>query len=141
MFHVQMGGFRVSHAVANGRIDSWFEEDAQIYDHPKNPYTRIDILPSSRKIEVKIAGVTVAETSNPLFLFETGLRTRYYLPKTSVRSSFRFFKYIHKTDIEKGEMGISNPKQNHHQMSLQRISTVLQRDDRREGVCRSYLVV
>ena len=65
-------------------IDSWFEEDAQIYDHPKNPYARIDILPSSREIEVKIGGVTVAETSNPLFLFETGLRTRYYLPKTSV---------------------------------------------------------
>jgi len=65
-------------------IDAWFEEDAQIYDHPKNPYTRIDILPSSRKIEVKITGITVAESSNPAALFETGLRTRYYLPKTSV---------------------------------------------------------
>lgn len=64
--------------------DAWFEEDQQIYDHPKNPYTRIDILPSSLKIEVKIAGVTVAECSNPMFLFETGLRIRYYLPKTSV---------------------------------------------------------
>lgn len=66
------------------KTDAWFEEDAQIYDHPKNPYTRIDILPSSRKIEVKIGGVKVAESSNPAFLFETGLRTRYYLPKTSV---------------------------------------------------------
>lgn len=64
--------------------DAWFEEDVQIYDHPKNPYTRIDILPSSRKIEVKVVGVTVAECSNPAFLFETGLRTRFYLPKTSV---------------------------------------------------------
>jgi hypothetical protein len=26
----------------------------------------------------------VAESSNPSFLFETGLRTRFYLPKTSV---------------------------------------------------------
>ncbi|KAL2071115.1 hypothetical protein VTL71DRAFT_12350 [Oculimacula yallundae] len=65
-------------------MDAWFEEDQQIYDHPKNPYTRIDILPSSRKIEVKIGGITVAESNNPMFLFETGLRTRYYLPKTSV---------------------------------------------------------
>jgi hypothetical protein len=64
--------------------DAWFEEDQQIYDHPKNPYTRIDILPSSRKIEVKLGGVTIAESSNPSFLFETGLRTRFYLPKTSV---------------------------------------------------------
>ena len=66
--------------------DSWFEEDQQIYDGVKNPYKRIDVLPSSRRIEVKIGGVTVAECSNPMFLFETGLRTRYYLPKTSVSS-------------------------------------------------------
>ena len=66
--------------------DAWFEEDQQIYDHPKNPYTRIDILPSSRKITVKIGGAVVAESSNPSFLFETGLRTRFYLPKTSVSS-------------------------------------------------------
>jgi uncharacterized protein (DUF427 family) len=65
-------------------IDAWFEEDQQIYDHPKNPYTRIDILPSSRKITVKIGGEVIADSSNPRFLFETGLRTRFYLPKTSV---------------------------------------------------------
>jgi len=74
-------------------LDAWFEEDAQIYDHPKNPYTRIDILPSSRKIEVKIGGVSVAESSNPAFLFETGLRTRFYLPKTSVK-----WEYLSKSD-------------------------------------------
>jgi uncharacterized protein (DUF427 family) len=65
--------------------DAWFEEDQPIYGHPKSPYIRIDILPSSRKIEVKIGGVTVAESSNPKILLETGLRPRYYLPKTSVR--------------------------------------------------------
>lgn len=64
--------------------DAWFEEDQQIYDHPKDPYTRIDILHSSRKIEIKIGGVLIAESSNPSLLFETGLRTRFYLPKTSV---------------------------------------------------------
>jgi len=74
-------------------MDAWFEEDAQIYDHPKNPYTRIDILPSSRKIEVKIDGTTIAESTNSLFLFETGLRTRFYLPKTSVE-----WKYLSKSD-------------------------------------------
>jgi len=69
-------------------MDAWFEEDQQIYDHPKNPYTRIDILPSSRKIEVKIGGATIAESSNSMFLFETGLRPRYYLPKTSVKQQY-----------------------------------------------------
>jgi len=73
--------------------DAWFEEDQQIYDHPKNPYTRIDILPSSRRITVKLGGVVVAESSNPSFLFETGLRTWFYLPKTSVK-----WEYLSKSD-------------------------------------------
>ena len=52
--------------------------------HPKDPYKRVDILPSSRNITVKIDGVTIAESNNNTFLFETMLRPRYYLPKTSV---------------------------------------------------------
>jgi len=65
-------------------MDAWFEEDEQIWVHPKDPYTRVDILPSSREIRVEVDGVTIAETSNALFLFETNLRTRFYMPKTSV---------------------------------------------------------
>lgn len=66
------------------KVDTWFEEDQPIYGHPKDPYKRIDILPSSRKITVKIDDVIVAESSNNMFLFETGLRTRFYMPKPSV---------------------------------------------------------
>ncbi len=65
-------------------VDTWFEEDQPIYGHPKDPYKRIDILPSSRKITVKIDDVVVAESSNNMFLFETSLRTRFYMPKPSV---------------------------------------------------------
>lgn len=65
-------------------LDSWFEEDEPIYVHPRDPYKRIHILPSSRKITVKIDGVTVAESSNNMFLFETMLRPRYYIPKTAL---------------------------------------------------------
>lgn len=66
------------------KADTWFEEDQPIYGHPKDPYKRIDILPSSRTITVKINGVLVAESSNSMFLFETMLRTRFYMPKPSV---------------------------------------------------------
>lgn len=66
-------------------MDHWFEEDEEVYVHARDPYTRIDILPSSRRVRVEIAGVTVADTSNASFLFETGLPVRYYLPKTDVR--------------------------------------------------------
>lgn len=66
-------------------VDSWFEEDEEVYVHPRDPYTRIDILASSRRVRVEIDGVTVAESSNPRLLFETNTPTRYYLPKTDVR--------------------------------------------------------
>jgi uncharacterized protein (DUF427 family) len=66
-------------------LDSWFEEDEEVFTHPRDPYTRVDILPSSRHVRVEVDGVTVAESTSPRLLFETGLPVRYYLPKTHVR--------------------------------------------------------
>src|SRR5207253_4335242 len=66
-------------------MDAWFEEDEEVFTHPRDPYTRVDILPSSRHVRVEVDGVTVAESTKPTLLFETGLATRYYLPKTDVR--------------------------------------------------------
>jgi len=66
-------------------MDAWFEEDEQVFTHPRDPYTRIDILPSSRHVRVEVDGVTIAESAKPALLFETGLPARYYLPKTHVR--------------------------------------------------------
>ncbi|HEY3946270.1 MAG TPA: DUF427 domain-containing protein [Solirubrobacteraceae bacterium] len=65
-------------------MDAWLEEDEQVFTHPRDPYTRVDILPSSRHVRVDVEGVTVAESTSPRLLFETGLPTRYYLPKTHV---------------------------------------------------------
>ena len=66
-------------------MDAWFEEDEQVFTHPRDPYTRVDILPSSRHVRVEVEGVTIAESTKPTLLFETGLPARYYLPKTHVR--------------------------------------------------------
>jgi uncharacterized protein (DUF427 family) len=66
-------------------MDEWLEEDEPVYTHPRDPYTRVDILGSSRHIEVKVDGVTVAESSQPRILFETGLPPRYYLPLADLR--------------------------------------------------------
>ena len=54
-------------------MDAWFEEDEQVFTHPRDPYTRVDILPSSRHVRVEVDGVTIAETTKPTLLFETGL--------------------------------------------------------------------
>lgn len=66
-------------------MSEWFEEEEIVYTHARNPYTRVDILPSSRHVRVEVAGVTVAETRQPRLLFETGLPTRYYVPLADVQ--------------------------------------------------------
>lgn len=64
----------------------WFAEDERLLGcHPKDPYKRIDILPSTREIRVELHGVVVASSKSNMFLYETMLRTRYYLPATSVK--------------------------------------------------------
>ena len=66
-------------------MDEWFEEDEPVYVHPRDPYTRVDILASSRHVGVQVDGVTVADSHQPRILFETGLPPRYYLPLTDLR--------------------------------------------------------
>jgi uncharacterized protein (DUF427 family) len=67
-------------------MDSWFEEDEQVFTHARDPHHRIDILRSSRHVEVIVSGVVVADSRRPTLLFETGMLTRYYLPLTDVRT-------------------------------------------------------
>ena len=66
-------------------LDAWFEEDEQVFTHARDPYTRGDILPSSRHVRVEADGVVIAESYKPTLLFETRLPVRFYLPKTDVR--------------------------------------------------------
>jgi uncharacterized protein (DUF427 family) len=68
-----------------GALDAWFEEDEQVFVHPRSPYTRVDALRSSRTVRVEVDGAVLAESSSPVLVFETGLPTRYYLPRTDVR--------------------------------------------------------
>jgi uncharacterized protein (DUF427 family) len=67
------------------QMDAWFEEDEEMFGHAKDPYKRIDILHSSCHVEVVAAGKTVADTTHPTLLFETGLPVRYYILKLDVR--------------------------------------------------------
>ncbi|MER6070111.1 DUF427 domain-containing protein [Streptomyces sp. NPDC001817] len=66
-------------------LDHWYEEEEQIFVHPRDPHKRVDALPSSRHVVVEIGGRVVADTRRPVLLFETGLPTRYYLPREDVR--------------------------------------------------------
>jgi uncharacterized protein (DUF427 family) len=66
-------------------MDAWFEEDEEVFVHPRDPYTRVDILRSSRAVRIEVDGTVVAETIRPTFLFETSLPRRTYIPKLDVR--------------------------------------------------------
>jgi len=62
------------------KMDHWYEEDEEIFVHARDPFRRVDCLPSSRRVEVFVGGEKVADSKKGFFLFETGHPTRYYLP-------------------------------------------------------------
>jgi len=66
-------------------MDHWYEDDEEIFVHPKDPFVRIDVRKSKQPIRVVIGGETVAETTQARLLYETGSVTRYYIPKEDIR--------------------------------------------------------
>ena len=68
-----------------GAVDAWFEEDVEVFVHPRSPEVRVDALPSSRHVRVLVGGEVIADSVRPTILYETGLPPRYYFPKTDVR--------------------------------------------------------
>ncbi len=63
-----------------------FEEDEEVIVHPRDPYTRIDVLRSSRHVRVMVDDTVVAESTRPRMLLESGLPVRWYLPRDDVRT-------------------------------------------------------
>ncbi|MFI5914486.1 DUF427 domain-containing protein [Dactylosporangium sp. NPDC051541] len=73
------------HLAVEWSAARWFEEEEEIFIHPRDPHKRVDAIASSRHVVVEIEGVTVAETRAPVLVFETTLPTRYYIPAGDVR--------------------------------------------------------
>ena len=65
-------------------LEHWYEEDEEVFVHPRSPYTRVDALRSTRTVRVELEGIVLAESASPVMVFETGLPTRYYLNRTEV---------------------------------------------------------
>lgn len=66
------------------KFDRWFEEDEEAFVHARDPYHRIDVLPSSRSVKVSVGGTVLAQSKRSLILFEAALPPRYYLPREDV---------------------------------------------------------
>ena len=72
-------------AFAWNAMEHWYEEEEEVFLHPRNPYHRVDTIQSSRHVEIFVDEVKVADTTRPYLLFETSLPTRYYIPKDDVQ--------------------------------------------------------
>lgn len=66
-------------------LDAWYEEDEEVFVHPRNPYVRVDAVRSSRHVQVRLGDTVLADSGSPVLVFETGLPTRYYLPASDLR--------------------------------------------------------
>lgn len=69
-----------------GAFDAWYEEDELNVAHPRDPFHRIDVLSSSRRVRLELDGQVLAESSRPVLLFEAMLPARYYLPRADIQA-------------------------------------------------------
>ena len=67
-------------------LDEWFCEDEQIFGHPRDPYSRIDVYRTTRNVRVLLDGETLADTRRAKVLYETALPPRWYIPAEDVRT-------------------------------------------------------
>ena len=67
-----------------GRMDQWLEEDEEVFVHPRDPYHRVDVLATSRRIRFSLDREVLAESDQAMALFESNLPTRWYLPREDV---------------------------------------------------------
>lgn len=66
------------------RIDRWYDEDEEVFGHLRDPYHRIDVRPTTRRVRVAVGDRPVAETTAAKVLSEGGFPNRYYIPEADV---------------------------------------------------------
>lgn len=78
-------GLKGYYAFYWDRVDHWYEEEEEIFVHPRDPYKRVDAIASTRHIRIVLDGEVLAESRRPVIVFETGVPVRYYLPLEDIR--------------------------------------------------------
>jgi uncharacterized protein (DUF427 family) len=74
-------------AFAWPAMDAFFEEDERIMGHAADNYHRIDIRQTSRNLVVRHHDRVVADTKQPLVLYESGFAPRWYVPRADIDES------------------------------------------------------
>jgi uncharacterized protein (DUF427 family) len=81
------GGLRARVAFAWPAMDAFYEEDERILGHAADSYHRIDIRQSSRRLVVRKEHRVIAETREPLVLYESGFAPRWYVARADLDES------------------------------------------------------
>ena len=68
------------------KVDEWWVEDERVRAL-RDPFHRIDVLPSSRRVRVALGDDVVVDTDRAMLLFETGLSPVAYVPRADVRAA------------------------------------------------------
>lgn len=68
-------------ALAWRAMDGFYEEDDRILGHAADPYHRVDIRHTSRRLVVRAGDRVIADTTAPVVLYESGFAPRWYVPR------------------------------------------------------------
>jgi uncharacterized protein (DUF427 family) len=71
-------------AFAWRAMDAFYEEDERIVGHAADMYHRVDIRKTSRHLVVRDGDRVIADTHNPLALYESGFAPRWYVPREDI---------------------------------------------------------
>jgi uncharacterized protein (DUF427 family) len=74
-------------AFAWPAMDAFYEEDERVLGHAADSYHRIDIRQSSRRLVVLHQDRIVADTKQPIVLYESGFAPRWYVTRADIDGS------------------------------------------------------
>ncbi len=65
-------------------LDQWFEEDEEVFVHPRSPYVRVDALRSTGTCGSSWRASCSPSRSAPVVVVETGLPNRWYVDRSAL---------------------------------------------------------
>jgi uncharacterized protein (DUF427 family) len=67
--------------------DEWLVEEERVVGHLRDPFHRIDVHPSSRRVRILAGDEVIADTDRAVLLFETGLPPRAYIARRDIEAA------------------------------------------------------
>lgn len=66
-------------------VDAWYEEEEQVFMHPRNPYHRVDCVRTKRRVRVQLGAAVLVDTTEVMGVYETSRLPQLYVRREAVR--------------------------------------------------------